>query len=521
MRLSFVVVLSLSLTIISCINSASTGVLLEKNGSSSSSSPNSNNDSNNSSSVAASNAGEFGWIKQLGVGDFGANANSVTGFEACQKIAIDNDNNIYCVGSTPGSLGEANGGIGYDGFILKINSDQSFGWIKQLGSGSFGANAVNKSGYDHLYDIAIDSTGNLIAVGSTNGSLGESNGGSDDAYILKLQADGTFSWIKQIGNGAYGQSVANNRAGNESCSRVAIDSSDNIYCAGKTFGQPFLETSGGMNDIFITKMSSAGTHIWTKHLGAGSYGANVNSTSGTELVGGLVIDENDNVYIGGTTSGNFMETAGGNGDLYFLKLNSDGDILAKVHLGGGAYGSNVNSTSGMETFGNMVYKDGYIYATGITESNMGETKGGLQDIFVMKIASSDLSFQWLKQLGTGDFGANANATGSLDYSKDITIDENNNLYITGYTYSAYSEVIGGGADAFIMKMGIDGSFSWIKQLGGGDYGSNVTDTTDQDECNGIAVDSFGNVYCAGGTESSLGESVSNSEDVFVWKVGNL
>ncbi len=88
----------------------------------------------------------------------------------------------------------------------------------------------------------------------------------------------------------------------------------------------------------------------------------------------------------------------------------------------------------------------------------------------------------------------------LDKGYGIAIDSDNNVYVTGYTWSsdfptmnAYDSTYNGGdCDAFVTSFTSTGSLRWSTYLGGsdGDYGR------------GIAIGSDNNVYVTGYTDSS-------------------
>ena len=90
--------------------------------------------------------------------------------------------------------------------------------------------------------------------------------------------------------------------------------------------------------------------------------------------------------------------------------------------------------------------------------------------------------------------------GSLnDYVKAVTEDANGNIYATGYTYSAdfpvknaWNSTFGGGTDVFVSKFSPSGYLLFSTFLGGSsvDFGY------------GIKVDSEGNVYVYGETQSN-------------------
>ena len=49
-----------------------------------------------------------------------------------------------------------------------------------------------------------------------------------------------------------------------------MDSSDNIYVTGHTYGGLDSNTFSGGHDIFLVKYNSSGTKQWTKQLGTSS-----------------------------------------------------------------------------------------------------------------------------------------------------------------------------------------------------------------------------------------------------------
>lgn len=77
-------------------------------------------------------SGELVWLKQIGQ-ETVVPGNDKSQNDVCNGIAVKDENNIYCAGSTSSSLGEANGGS-TDVFILKLNSNGDIDWLKQLGS---------------------------------------------------------------------------------------------------------------------------------------------------------------------------------------------------------------------------------------------------------------------------------------------------------------------------------------------------------------------------------------------------
>lgn len=87
----------------------------------------------------------------------------------------------------------------------------------------------------------------------------------------------------------------------------------------------------------------------------------------------------------------------------------------------------------------------------------------------------------------------------------------------GNIYCAGTVVVPSGVtttDAFIMKMDPDGNPLWLQEM----------TTSNSDSCESIAVDSLGNAYCYGNTRASLYEPNGGGIDIFIAKYdpsGNL
>jgi hypothetical protein len=153
-------------------------------------------------------------------------------------------------------------------FVLKLDTAGNFIWVN-----TFGGNCTEAE--DSARGITLDSTNGVYAVGSFCGSVdfdpgtGEaiksSAGMSDDIYLVKFLTDGTFSWVKTIGNDS-----------NDSGYSVNINLHDEIYFAGNftgsnvnfnTDGGTDLKSSNGGPSVFLTKLNSNGTYNWTKTFG--------------------------------------------------------------------------------------------------------------------------------------------------------------------------------------------------------------------------------------------------------------
>jgi hypothetical protein len=215
----------------------------------------------------------------------------------------------------------------------------------------------------------------------------------------------------------------------------------------------------------------------------------------------IAVDSDGNAYVTGsarssdfpTTMGAFDTTLGGIGiqNAFITKMNSTGTALVySTYLGGNIYEqSNAIAIDG----------SGNAYVTGLTQSsNFPTTMGafqtaklGLQDAFITKLNSTGTALIYSTYLGGG----------TSEQGSGIAVDSDGNAYITGSTTSsnfpttvgAFQTTLNGFMDAFITKLNSGGSALVYSTYLGGNSG---------DHCYGITIDTLGNAYVTGYTQSS-------------------
>src|SRR3989344_2124164 len=294
-----------------------------------------------------------------------------------------------------------------------------------------------------------------------------------------------FTWAKAMG----GSSLDGSNA-------MAIDASANIYTTGYFQGTSDFDpgegtanlTSAGANDIFVCKLDSAGNLIWAKQLGG----------TGVDVGSAIDIDASGNVYISGgfeatvdfdPGSGIYNLTAVGGSDIFVTKLDSSGNFVWAVRMGG----SNVEDCASVAVDATgYIYTTGYFQGTGDFDPGVGVnnlTSSGGADIFISKLDSSG-NFVWVKQL--------VGAFGDYDYGKSLAVDNLGNIYFTGnFTGTTdfdpgagvYQLTTTAGSDIFIAKLDASGAFVWAKQM--------VGVGTSGDGAYALTLDNAGNVYSTG------------------------
>ncbi|HAX80699.1 MAG TPA: hypothetical protein DCY88_33905, partial [Cyanobacteria bacterium UBA11372] len=416
-----------------------------------------------------------------------------SGGDQGKGIAVDSSGNVYITGitsstdfpTTAGAFDSSYNGGNYDIFVSKLNSTGT----ALVYSTYFGGN-----NYDSGEGIATDNLGNAYITGftqsgdlpTTAGAYDTSLNGIRNAFVTKLNPNGTLSYSTFLGGNFsdYG-------------SEIAVDSSGNAYVTGNTASSNFPTTAGaydtsyngGNADVFLTKINPTGTALVYSTLLGGS---------GADYASGIAVDSSGNAYLTGyTNSSNFATTAGaydtsynGGNDIFVTKINAAGSALSySTFLGG----SSDDSGYAIATDSN-----GNAYITGNTNSaNFATTPGaydtthnGGNDIFVSKINAAGNALSYSTFLGGS----------SDDYGYSIVTDSNGNAYITGYTNSAnfvttpgaYDTTHNGGSDAFLSKLNATGmSLSYSTFIG----------SSNLDTAASIALDSSGNAYITGGTNS--------------------
>jgi len=289
---------------------------------------------------------------------------------------------------------------------------------------------------------------------------------------------------------------------------VATDSSGNVFVTG--FYQSFpltlyntngttggtLSNTGGNQEVFIAKYSSAGAVLWAARIaggGGGSQGRGIaTDASGNVFVTGHYSDVLT-LYNSSGVSNATLPTSGATFDCFVSKYSSSGEVLWAARIAGSA--SDVGYAIATDSSGNAVVS-GYCDAA-VTVFNTGGTPGvtllytGGSDCFVAKYSSAGVVSWAARITGTGTSG---------DGGYAIATDTSDNVFVTGLYGAAltvYNQGPSGTAgttlpfagndDCFIAKYSSAGAVLWAAQIAGtgGEIGR------------GLATDPSGNVFVTG------------------------
>ncbi len=373
-------------------------------------------------------------------------------------IAVDGSGYAYITGRTmssnfPLSLpfqaalkGAANA------FVTKLNPSGVLVYSSYLGgNGSDGGNG-----------IAVDTTGNMTVVGSTTSTsfpvanpIQSSKNGQTNAFVTRLNPTGhSLLYSTYLGGN-----------GNDYATAVALDSSGAAYLTGSTTSttfptvSAFQSASGGNQDAFVAKISSAGNElVYSTYLG-GSGGTVGFPETGT----GIAVDSSGDAYVTGTTSSqNFplanalFSVSGGVGIHGFVaKLNPAGNGLL--------YSTFLGSSSVDQPAAIAVDSSGNSAAVGYTASpdfpvfNASQTAlGGQYDAFVTRLNPAGTAL-----LGSTFFGGSGS-----DAANAVVFAGSGAICVAGQTQSlnlplenATQPALAGAQNAFLAVFGVPSQVS--------------------------------------------------------------
>ncbi|MFM9987594.1 T9SS type B sorting domain-containing protein [Flavobacterium sp.] len=316
-------------------------------------------------------------IKQWGT-YFGGSGN-----ESIYSICLDPTDNIYIAGQTFSSdfnttstahQNVMNGSS--DGFIIKFDTTGNRIWNTYYGGLGFdGFTGINYSSSGYIYATGLQrSLTNIATLGSFQPTTAAVTGGG---MIIKFDLNGNRIWGSYIADNS---TIHKTVLKNNSLCFLGITNNPNIATTGSLFDTFQIPPAGsslnsGSNGYLLN------FNIQTQQINWGTYFIDNN-------LGGLSIDNNDNVYFAGytrinnniTTTNSFMPTKNPIALKNFLiKLNTSGQRIWGTYSGG-----NLSEQAGYCT----VDSNNDIYICGLTFSPNGISTPGVHQEF--KVGNSSL-----------------------------------------------------------------------------------------------------------------------------------
>ena len=457
-------------------------------------------------------------------------------------VAVDSAGNVYVAGYTdstdfplanPGSLPAGATHV----FVAKLDS---------TGSNLVYADYIGGNSEDYGYALVLDGSNDVYVTGSTSSSdfpvvnpYQGSYPGSFNAFLSKISADGSSL--------LYSTYLGGN--GSDLPSGITIDGSSDVFVAGNTTSSNFpvanayqataSPNQGGVsgNYGFLTKFSPDGSYlVYSTYLSGDSNVAfNCGGTpcwpSPYSAINGIAVDGNGNAYAAGVTNTyNFPTTPGA-----YLTTDSTQQQNAQVGFvsefsaaGALDYSTYFYESSGILTNVNAIAVDatGSAYITGAAFSD-GTFPVTSNTICDPGVYASACSYAFVTKFDpTGSTLLYSTFLGPNNYANPqaILLDANNDAYVVAATSSNSFGIVNGiepyssGNDLLLVELDPSaGAQLFATYLG-----------ASADELPaGIALDSNGNLYLAGSTDSSdfpvtqgsFQNVLGGGTDAFLLKIG--
>lgn len=363
-------------------------------------------------------------------------------------IVVDNTGRAYLTGVT-GSSGtfpifagydSTYGGSG-DAFIMRLSPAGN-----QIQFSTY-AGGTNE---DYPRAIAIDDAGNSYICGHTRSNnfptLGgldsDYNGGSFDAFVLKLDATGqTLGYSSYLGGAADDQAFG-----------IVVDDAGRAHVRGWTASSDFptanaydASFNGGERDAFLARLNASGSALeYSTYIGGDD----------TDYGVGIVLDDMGRVCIAGVTRSSdfplvnpYDATLDGQQDLFVMKVDSNGQSLAFSTLLGGS----------AEDFNGIAAVDfcGQVFVTGYTYSIDFPMVAAIDSVFD---AGSELVVAHFSADGSQLLHSTYIGGAQFEFANAIAL-RNGSAFIAGVTNSpdfpnigAYTDTLTGDYDGFLSSL---------------------------------------------------------------------
>lgn len=418
--------------------------------------------------------GGFVWVNRVG-GKYSEYANA---------LALDAKGNVYMTGCFEGT---ADFDPGEKTVKLNTNAIQTL-FVAQYDAETAAYKQAFAVGYRYdaslskIKSIAIDKAQNILIAGYFEGAVNfnpqgtsilTSSGRWSDIFIAKYDSNGTFLWVKQMGE-EY----------KDVCNGMDLDAQGNIFITGYFEGSSYFGNVGqhrlasaGDKDIFLAKYNPHGELVWVRQFGG----------SGDDQGLDVKVDVGGNPIVVGSFEGkvNFNpfanEVLDADKSLFVAKYSSEGHLVW-VNKPEGRNGLDRGASLALDLAGNA-YLTGFFEGVASFERSNSTTlkSAGGDDAFLAKYSNMG-QLLWVKRMG-----GNKNDRGT-----DVAVSDDGNVYVTGrfsgnaaFGSNTHSAI--GAEDAFLVKYSKNGDFLWAKTFGGNSH----------DEGMGLTITKQGQIYLTG------------------------
>lgn len=364
--------------------------------------------------------GEFEWVRTL--------IGTATSYDCIHGIKENSNQELILTGEFSGTqdFDPGNGntyvaaGSGFGSpraiFLAKYNQSGNLVWINKMGGGSPA---------DIPYDLDLDADDNIIIAGIFMSVSMDMDASSDtsliynydsnsytDAFLAKYDTDGNHLWSGSFG-GAFSDEVRN----------VTVNSDNEILITGQYNGNVDFDLT---NNTYFVSSNNTFYGFMSKYLPSGELSW-VKLLSPNYLIKGAVFDEGGNIFLGGsfldtsTIDGQTIITSSSGGDGFISEFSSQGNCLWANSFGG-PNGDLVHDLI-LDQNNNIIIGGGFNTITDIDPSPAvyeftGEST--LSNFFIAKYSLGDLGIDELNSMQSTIY-PNPNMGGDLNIQSTYVI----------------------------------------------------------------------------------------------------
>lgn len=370
--------------------------------------------------------GNFLWSKT-----FGKTESDLVG-----TLALDDDENLYVTGYFKGTSEWDS--LDFDfgpnehylktkwnfrsAFILKLNPDGDFIWVKGIGY----SDLAPENRFDINPGKFIIRGENIYLLGNYNGDA-DFDGGPDtaimtsndqDIFLMNIDTSGEFKWIMSQGGGSF-----------DFASDFTFSGKGDIFMTGTFrrtayFGGDTI-VAQGTSDMFLQKIDSLGKSVWTKTISNDRLfaGQSISSTDSNLYIcsnfnAATDLDFTDNTLNSSFKKGFFIQKTDLEGELIWVKtFEADVYNIVPRYIRNDIHGNAFIYGNFVGTVNFATNKEKPIYKT---------SSGGSSDLFVLKLDPAG-NLDYIRT-----FGGNGSAKSECMFLK------NNNIHVTATFTGAFN-----------------------------------------------------------------------------------
>lgn len=293
-------------------------------------------------------------------------------------------------------------------FLALTSTSFSQEWVRTYKN----INGGLKDGEDKATGMVIDSDGFIIVTGYIQGS--ETGA---DICVIKYTPAGDTLWVRPFP----GPGTSEDKA-----YAITVDDLDNIYITGITRGL------NNKPDIITIKYSPSGELQWSNTFDGAAHGPDQATV--------ICADASNNIYVAGFTTGQNSQE-----DYILIKYNSAGVRQWFKTYDGPGHNTDIATSIAVNNY-SLTESEDFVVISGY--SRTGQTQE-TEDIVTISYNEANGEQLWSSRF-------NGNGSGNLmDKAYAITVDKNNDVYVTGYSQRSASA-----KDVITIAYNDNGEIKW-------------------------------------------------------------